>query len=107
MSSRFAHVLDSEVTPVVVEVADEHARTARGAPDVPSFRIAASAYATCSATEPDCIRPARTPAPEKQLKAIGAMILETEASAIAFEEVQNRAILAKVIRVRQSGWTMG
>lgn len=99
MSSRFAHVSDSEVTPVVVEPLTSTLARPEELPDVPSFRIAAYNVYNLFGDEPDVHSPRpNPPAPEKQLKAIGAMILETEASAIAFEEVQNRAILAKVIR---------
>ncbi len=99
MSSRFVHVSDSAVAPVVFESLTSTLARPEELPDVPSFRIAAYNVYNLFGDEPD-VHSARPnpPAPDEQLKALGKMILETDAAAIAFEEVQNRAILSKVFK---------
>lgn len=97
--ARFAQVLDASVSPVVVESLTTTLARPEELPDVPSFRIAAYNVWNLFGDEPDVHSPRpNPPASDEQLKAIAKMILDTEAAAIAFEEVQNRAILSKVIR---------
>jgi endonuclease/exonuclease/phosphatase family metal-dependent hydrolase len=101
MGSRFLHVSDADSTAVPIQSEPLTTTLARPGdlPDVPSFRIAAYNVYNLFGDEPDVHSPRPNPAaPDEQLKAIGKMILETGASAIAFEEVQNRAILSKVIK---------
>jgi endonuclease/exonuclease/phosphatase family metal-dependent hydrolase len=69
--------------------------------EVPSFRLAAYNVYNLFGEEPDVYsrRPSR-PAPEEQLDALGKMILDLDADAIAFEEVQNEKVLADLFRSR-------
>jgi endonuclease/exonuclease/phosphatase family metal-dependent hydrolase len=99
MSSRFAHVSDPGASPIVVESLTTTLARPEELPDVPSFRIAAYNVWNLFGDEPDVHSPRpNPPASVEQLKALAKMILETDAAAIAFEEVQNRAILSKVFK---------
>ncbi|HEY7499292.1 MAG TPA: endonuclease/exonuclease/phosphatase family protein [Vicinamibacterales bacterium] len=99
MPSRFVPISDAADRPLVVETLTTTFAVPEDLPEVPSFRIAAYNVYNMFGDEPDVhSRRPDPPASDEQLKAIGKMILETDASAIAFEEVQNRAILTKVFR---------
>jgi endonuclease/exonuclease/phosphatase family metal-dependent hydrolase len=66
-----------------------------------SFRIGAYNVYNLFGAAPDVYssQPNR-PAPEEQLDALGKMILDLDADAIAFEEVQNEKILSDLFRTR-------
>ena len=68
-------------------------------PDVQTFRIAAYNVYNLFGADPDVHsgRP-NPPTPEDQLDALGEMIRNLDADAIAFEEVQNEKVLANLLR---------
>jgi endonuclease/exonuclease/phosphatase family metal-dependent hydrolase len=69
--------------------------------DVPSFRIAAyNVYNLFGAASDVYSQRPNRPAPEEQLDALGNMILDLDADAIAFEEVQNEKVLSDLFRSR-------
>jgi endonuclease/exonuclease/phosphatase family metal-dependent hydrolase len=70
-------------------------------PDIPEFRIASYNAYNLFGDKPDVYssRP-NPPAPEEQLDALGEMILNLDADAIAFQEVQNEKILGELFRTR-------
>lgn len=70
-------------------------------PDVETFRIAAYNLYNLFGEDPDVYsqRP-NAPTPDDQLDALGEMIRNLDADAIAFEEVQNEKVLANLIRTR-------
>jgi endonuclease/exonuclease/phosphatase family metal-dependent hydrolase len=99
MGTRFTPVSDTSVTPIVVESLTTTLTRPEELPEVPSFRIAAYNVHNLFGDEPDVHSSRPDPATgAKQMKALARMILETDAAAIAFEEVQNRAILSKVFK---------
>jgi endonuclease/exonuclease/phosphatase family metal-dependent hydrolase len=99
MGTRFAPVSDTSVTPIVFESLTTTLTRPEELPEVPSFRIAAYNVHNLFGDEPDVHSSRPDPATgAKQMKALARMILETDAAAIAFEEVQNRAILSKVFK---------
>lgn len=70
-------------------------------PEVETFRIAAYNLYNLFGEDADVYsqRP-NPPTPDDQLDALGEMIRNVEADAIAFEEVQNEKVLANLIRTR-------
>lgn len=70
-------------------------------PDVPDFRIASYNVYNLFGDAPDVhsSRP-NPPAPDEQLDALGEVILDLDADAIAFQEVQNEKILGELFRTR-------
>jgi endonuclease/exonuclease/phosphatase family metal-dependent hydrolase len=70
-------------------------------PDVETFRIAAYNVHNLFGPDPDVYsqRPS-PPATDEQLDALGEMIRNLDADAIAFEEVQNEKVLANLFRTR-------
>jgi endonuclease/exonuclease/phosphatase family metal-dependent hydrolase len=70
-------------------------------PDVQTFRIAAYNVYNLFGADPDVHsgRP-NPPTPEDQLDALGEMIRNLDADAIAFEEVQNEKALANLLRTK-------
>ncbi|PYR57965.1 MAG: hypothetical protein DMF85_12170 [Acidobacteria bacterium] len=70
-------------------------------PDVPEFRIASYNAYNLFGDRPDInsSRP-NPPAPEEQLDALAEVILDLDADAIAFQEVQNEQTLAELFRSR-------
>lgn len=69
--------------------------------EVPSFRIAAYNVHNLFGAAPDVYsRQPNRPAPKEQLDALGEMILDLDADALAFEEVQNEKVLSDLFRTR-------
>jgi endonuclease/exonuclease/phosphatase family metal-dependent hydrolase len=69
--------------------------------DVPSFRLAAyNVYNLFGAVSDVYSRQPNRAAPPEQLDALGKMIVDLDADAIAFEEVQNEKILSDLFRTR-------
>ena len=69
--------------------------------DLPSFRLAAyNVYNLFGALTDVYSRQPNRAAPPEQLDALGKMIVDLDADAIAFEEVQNEKILSDLFRTR-------